>query len=622
MFDTRTFLCAVALAAVGSPLLGQQVVGQPRGEADEILNAVDEAHRQERIAVTGDLGLPPLPPLTADSPLDSILYADRLPYGDSPEGGTIAASTPVQFNIPSSTTGTGFQEIVVYQLPDLYDPVGTPHPLVVAYHGYGGSAWQPSNQSTLDEECNNRNWLYLSVTGLDDQLFGSPISQQNTEAGIQWMIDNYNVDVDRIYMVGFSAGGGIVTNFAARRRDPEGLMIAALGTVSATTDWTLEYTITPSIQAWMTNAFNFGGTPAAQAFRYQQASATFNDLFTYPPASSAVPVPGLSQNQNLGAVPTYVTYDTEDTITHVPHMGDQLESMVSLLGAPTQKVVVTGTTLPGPPSVPAPHSWAVLDEVDLFDFFALHSVERYPEDFRAQLDLGGPVSWLDTLQDRPEVFLSLDASADPGLSHIRVDNVTNAEALIIDAAAAGVTGTLPVRVTVENESGPPMRLQLKGFSQSPSRLKVVGTGELVTLVDSNPLSGSLFVDVAGQSTLDVLVAHDPTWTSTVITSPNPVTIGTPIQVDVDGPVTSTHAYLVVASQEILTPVDAIQMTAYPGPPALIYFLPLDVDGNVTLNQTVPNDPALVGVRFPTQAVTVTAGGQLESVSNLWGLYVD
>ena len=73
--------------------------------------------------------------------------------------------------------------------------------------------------------------------------------------------------------------------------------------------------------------------------------------------------------------------------------------------------------------------------------------------------------------------------------------------------------------------------------------------------------------------------------------------------------------------EMFVPIESIQMTVFPGPPSFIRLLPLDANGDLSLGQTVPNDPALKGIRFPTQVVTTDSGGALHSVSNHWGLYV-
>jgi predicted esterase len=622
----------IAFWAALTPAAAQTLGGQVDGNPSSALldgNAIDELARQQRIAITGTLGLAPLPAVTADSPRNTMVYADRLPYGvPYDDGGDSIGLISVDTSVPASLTGTGFAEIIQYKLPDLYDDAGPAHPMVIAYHGYGSSAKSPANQSEVDDEANARNWVYLSVTGLDDMLLGSPLSQQNTEAAIQWMINNFNVDPDRLYMVGFSAGAAISANFAASHRDPDGIMIAALGLVSATGDWVMEYNMgDASLQAWLENFYNFGGPPSTNLFNYQAAGTMYNDQASYPPVTSAVPQVPESMVTNLGSVPTYITYDDQDTLLQVPVLCEQIAATLIAAGTTVQKTIASGTMLPGPPSVPAPHSWAVLDEIELFDFLSGRTVDRTPATFSAQQAVSSSVSWATTVKEEATEFTYVDGTANPGAKLITVSNVANAKELHIDVEAAGLTGAMPYRIQVTNSSATPTRLHLTGFPDTPCYMKVPVLNTLVTLVDSDPGTGptgngTLIVDVPGLSTFDARVIHEPSWTSVLTTSPNPVNIGAPISFDIDGPAGDPISYIVVSLTELLTPVSTITMTAFPGPPAIVRLVPLDLDGDITFGQVVPNDPLLLGVRLACQAVTTDGLGGLLSVSNHWGLYVN
>src|SRR4029453_12425053 len=106
----------------------------------------------------GDLGLPELPPPEA-GPRSSLFFADRLVPPGAGDGAADASLVTVTLN--GNQTGTGKPEVLWYQLPDGYSASGPPHPMVIAWHGYGQSARSVSNLSTVDEECNARNWIYL-----------------------------------------------------------------------------------------------------------------------------------------------------------------------------------------------------------------------------------------------------------------------------------------------------------------------------------------------------------------------------------------------------------------------------------------------------------------------------
>lgn len=612
---SSTLTVGLLLWSLATPLAAQAVA--PVAAAPDVLNAEDEVHRAARIALTGDLGFAPLPPLRADSPRDQLIYADRFPITSKPYAAVVP---PTMFDgfLTTAETGTNFPEIFKYQLGNSYDPNGPAHALVVAYHGFGNSANSVAGASNVDEECDVRGYVYVSPTGLDDQLFGSPISQQHVEVVIQWMLDNFNVDPDRIYMVGWSMGGGVVANFAARHRDPDDIMIAGLGTVSAAMDWTQTYNEgNAATQALLQNSYNFGGTPAAQPFNYRQASGLYFTEGSYPPLPGVVDTIE-SMATNLAGIPTYITYDDGDPLPEIPGTNETFESVLLGLGASPVKVVQTGTV--DDDGIPAPHSWAVLDEVELFDFWAGLTVDRRPDDFEAQQDLGGPTAWLSTTQGATGVFTYVDGSANPVTDIIDVSNIANAAEVEIDLAGTSLTGS--PRITASAAVGEPYTLRLSDPANPPSYLLDHSSGSLVTLVDSDPSQGSLFLDLAAGSSIDVDVVFDPQWTSTLVSTPNPVSIGNTSTVLIDCPGNAQNAWLIIAFQELLLPIKGVTLTASPIPPAILLLLPLDANGDTSFPATIPNDPLFSNLRIPLQLMALDSQNTPFSVSNLWGFKIN
>ena len=609
-----SLLLALPLAL---PVSAQLVDDKP------ILDAVDAAHRAARIALTGDLGMAPLPPLTADSPLDSIVFADRVPVGDGVDPAT-EGTGPVMMDgfIPSGPGGTGttLPEIFKYQLPVSYTPGGADLPLLVAYHGFGSSANSVGPATTLDDEANTRDMLYLAPTGIDDKLFGSPICQQHIEVTIQWMIDNFDVDEDRIYMVGFSMGGGVAANFASRHRDPDDMMIAALGVVSPTLDITQSWILgDAALQGWLENSFNFEGNPAQEPFNYIQASTVYFDPFTYPPLPGTLD-PLQSMGSNLEFPPTYITYDIDDILVQVRGAADEFETLLIAQGATTMKNVKVGTVDPDS-GLPAPHSWAVLEEDEMLDFFGSVTANRYPASFEAMQDLGGRISWASTIQRTVEEFTYIDGVADPLAGSITITNVINAADVFIDASLAGISGTWPVHVTVTNADDRAFTLHLTGFDQTPSYLVDATTGNLVTLVDSVVLTSALLVEVAAGATLDVYVISNAAWTGTIKTSPNPTSLLQLTTIDVNLPSTASTGWLIVAAFEQLYTIKGLTLTALAVPPAFIIPLPIDANGDIVFTTIIPNDPSLIGIRLPLQAVGLNGASAGDSVTNLWGFKI-
>ena len=389
-------------------------------------------------------GMPDLPPVLDTSPRDSLLFADRMVVGvaeaDYPYA--IGTVTPTEMIIPAQLTGTGFTERVFYHEPSAYASGGGPLPLVVAYHGFGASAASVGNQTTIDEHCEARGWFYLSVTGLDDKIFGTPVAQGHVDVAIQWMLDQFNIDADRIYMVGFSMGAGVVTNYAARHRDPEGIMIAAVGSVSGAFDWTTSWNLDSSIHAWMLNTYNFGGSPTAEPFAYQRVSTLHFDPTTYPPLPGTH-LPGVAMATNLGSTPLYVTWDTGDTLTHLPAQSTEFGTLLSTLGGTLDTTPVSGTVDPAT-GLPATHSWAVLDPYELFDFFDGKVVDRSPANLSVQADIPGRAGWVAVSQNTPDAFTWFEATSATG--PVALSDVRNAAGLQVDLDLV-VPGQWPVRMT-------------------------------------------------------------------------------------------------------------------------------------------------------------------------------
>lgn len=603
--------------------MGRTIAG-PARVAAWLLSAAAVLGAQQRVESQGGPSLPPLKPLTADSPLDTIYFADRVPHqqiDDEIYEGT-AFGQVLPFVIPSGPGGTEttYVEAIRYQIPVDYDPQGPARPLVVAYHGFGTSANSVSNQSTVDEECNARGWFYLAPTGLDDQLFGTPIVQQHVRVAIQWMLDTFNIDPDRIYMVGFSMGGGIVTSFASRHRDPQGIMIAAVGTVAGTFDWALTYARSPNdLKTLMHHELNFGGPPSTELFAYQ-ASSTLYFAPPYPPSLGSVS-PAFSMGVNLHDVPTYLVVDDTDPIPETILGAFGVDALLQSKGGEVQFELVSGTVDPGPPAIPAPHSWLILDEVQLFDFFEGRTAQRYPETFEVLAEKDGATSWTVYEQDTPEAFVRFSATADAaGLAASGVENVAS---LTADAGLADIAGVWPVELAVENaDPDGELRLRLTGFDLPPHRLVDPLSGQLVTLVDSDPATGSLLRTLPPATSLSADVVHDPEWTTVLTIAPQPAALSQTVDVSIDAPPTSAVGFLFVTSVEQLADLEGVWITAFPSSPALLLPLGLDPQGDALMQATVPNDAALHGIRLPMQVVTITSRGVVESVSNHWGFYVD
>jgi acetyl esterase/lipase len=572
-----------------------------------------------------DLGLPELPKLMALSPRTTLLYADRdevrPALGDYPPGtepGAASAGVLLDGWIPASVTGTGLGEAFQYQVPPDYLPKGPARPMLIAWHGFGTSCKSVALQTTLDEQCASWGWIYLSVTGVDDKLFGPPVAQHNAETAIDWMLDHFNVDRDRIYMVGFSMGAGVVANFAARHRDPDGLMIAGVGLVSASLDWTMTWHGDSAVQVWLNNPWNFGGPPATYPFRYQRSSDLHFDPASYPPAPG-VSLDTLAMAQNLHATPAYITWDTGDTLAYLPPQSEQLGAHLADWGAPVTLRPKAGTVNPST-GAPAPHSWAVLDEEELFNVLAPLAVQRVPGSFEALLERDTTVAFASVTQRVPEAFTWISGSTDAAGARVEVHGVVNAREVAVSATQAGLAGVWPLRVQASSADAEGFVLRITGCDTPPGYLLQAQGGALVPGVESDPATDSLLLTVPAGASVDVLAMSVP-WTAGLSLLPDPASAGSGVHLQLTSHPGAQLAWVVVApgvggtGQQLMTLPGPLTFSVPPFPPALLLAVPLDATGAAGLDAQLPDNPGLAGLSLVLQAVIQDPGPVLADASN-------
>ena len=194
-------------------------------------------------------------------------------------------------------------DVFSYQIPENYDSE-IQHPLLVTFHQWGGN--ENSNYYTgFDEEANNRNWIMLSPYGGSSNNYNHQQAQNMFKEEIKWMMQNFNIDSQRIYMVGGSMGGASGAIYANNHLNPTEPMVAATASASGILDCerrAIEMDGNNSMIEW------FGGNWDEFPFEYHRNSAVyFNDT-------------SQSMHYNLQHVPLYLDFGT--TESHRTHAED------------------------------------------------------------------------------------------------------------------------------------------------------------------------------------------------------------------------------------------------------------------------------------------------------------
>jgi hypothetical protein len=323
---------------------------------------------------------------------------------------------------------------------------------------------------------------------------------------------------------------------------------------------------------------------------------------------------------NLHATPAYITWDLGDTLAYLPAQSEELGRLLEEVGGTVTLRPVSGTLNPKT-GAPAPHSWAVLDEQELFNVLAPLSAQRVPESFRAQLDGDGAVAFAHVLQRVPGQFTWLAGSVDTDAVLIEVRDVVNAREVAVSPAQTALAGVWPLRVQATSADGEGFVLRISGAGGAagadgpPSYLVRSQGGALVEGVESDPATGSLLLTVPGGGSVDVLAFSVP-WHTGLTLLPDPAEPGESVELRISSHPGAQLAWVIVGtSQQLMTLPGALEISVAPLPPALLVGIPLGATGQATLSAQLPASPALAGLSLVLQAVILDQSQVLADASN-------
>lgn len=136
-----------------------------------------------------------------------------------------------------SLTSGGLKRTFLIHLPPSYG--NKPQPLVIAYHAYSQTAETMARYSRMATEADKADFIVVFPQGVDDPSSwnvglgatgptGSADDVQFTQDLLSYLEKNYCVDSHRIYVTGYSIGGGMAYRVACRLTN----QIAAIATVA------------------------------------------------------------------------------------------------------------------------------------------------------------------------------------------------------------------------------------------------------------------------------------------------------------------------------------------------------------------------------------------------------
>ena len=292
-------------------------------------------------------------------------------------------------------------DIFSYQIPAFYDE-SIPAPILVAFHQWGGNE-NSTYYTTFDEEANDRGWIFLSPYGGSSNNYNHQGAQAMVKNEIIWMMENYNIDSNRIYMVGGSMGGAAGMVYANNHLNPDEPMVAATASGSGILDCerrAIEMDGNNSMIEW------FGGNWDEVPFEYHRNSAIyFTDL-------------NQSMHTNLQYTPLY--FDFGVTEPHRTHAEEMYEIMLEYNNNMWIDTEPTGS-----------HGFSVMDEAHVCEWLSTFSLITNPMDINLKLDESSKAYWIQVVNQIDSLdFISVEATKNQ--DSLIIYNFENSDSLILN----------------------------------------------------------------------------------------------------------------------------------------------------------------------------------------------
>ncbi len=362
------------------------------------------------------------------------------------DGVRAAASTATLETINFTNTYDGTSQKARMQVPDSYD--GSPTPVVIMLHGRSGNMFAFDDPVQNPEgygleyhlDVNARGWFFASpeMHGHwpehdDNGKFhhASLESQSDVLGTLQYLLDNYNIDPDRIYLYGTSLGGQAALLMAAKYPD----IFAAVYANKPPTDWPLWYAQSENLgrqgtqidrmeeECYLTlNGVNTPQTPAPEE----------GNPFCYTRRS---PLPYAS---NLLHTPVYLTHGDNDQLVPIVH-SEQLRDAVNAL-APDHDVILERAGLD---CVNYNHCFEP-DGAAILDFLEDFTLNNTPDAIDIVTDQSNAYYWLNVQQSGGEHWSEIDVTLDQASQSVTVAvSDTQSLALGLNLGAGNITDIVP-----------------------------------------------------------------------------------------------------------------------------------------------------------------------------------
>jgi len=391
-----------------------------------------------------------------------------------------------QLNLPHRRWKEEF--VVVRPDPTLGFP--TPYPVLTLFHGYGETPLAVTNTTPLAQAAASRGWLVVIPLGAHIYNYGIDYAQDNIEDVFEAVQLLAPVDLDRIYAVGFSMGGGAAASYAARHLDPSHVRFAAVVNHTGSTSLRDTFNFNAGgIAALFQSPLMFGGTPSNAPFRYQRSSAI--DL-----KPGNIVDPETDMVRNLVHVPVFHFSASNDPLQYLVTQSYQMHLRLQQWGGTSDWDTVASSS----------HAWTtlantILDELEPLTLQA--PAEGAPVHVLADRD--GRWHHVQVRQARDKRLSPFTYQWSSGSNSLAFSDVENVSTLSVELTdpALRLNPLSSLQVSVQTRTLEPLDIELGGFAAPPSGVSRDGSAttdwtwssaaQTVTLHESFGVFGTTWV---------------------------------------------------------------------------------------------------------------------------------
>lgn len=384
------------------------------------------------------------------------------------------------FKITLTNTGTNWEEEFLIGIPS--NPQ-SPAPLLTVFAGYGQDPIDMITKTSYFQEAMARGWYVIAPEAAHKFNYAIDYAQTNVEHAHDWCANFLNIDVSRMYSVGFSMGGGLATSYGARHQDSMGPRFAAIAVHTGTCSIKDTY-VHGGDEDLMENALMFGGSPFEVPLRYTAASG-----IDYDSVLDEVDQ-GTDMVRNLAHVPVYHFAALNDPNNYLVVQTEKQHAQLTARGGNTSWNSTNAST----------HKWETMNETTVLNFLEGHTLQT-------DVGIGAPsrvladrdATWHDitVVRSEDDAVAPFRFTSLPSLNRIYLDEAENVRQFIFDPNDLELDRSSNVGVVINNVSNDTIYVTLEGYAQPPSDVQRNGSSTGSYIYNAGAQTLTLIEDVSG-----------------------------------------------------------------------------------------------------------------------------